>query len=85
MTHHTHLEDKLGGDDKFRAWKYIISSILEENDLDQYITQEVPEPEGYEDKATHKKNLDKSKRIIVDYIKDHLIPHVSSFKIEGII
>ena len=48
--------------------------------MDQYITGEVPKPEGDEAKATHKKNLVKSKRIIVYSIKDHLIPHVSSFK-----
>ena len=48
--------------------------------MDQYITEEVPEPEGDEAKATHKKNLAKAKRIIVDSIKDHLIPNVSSFK-----
>ena len=30
---------------------------------------------------TYNKNLVKAKRIIVYYIKDHLIPHVSSFKI----
>ena len=80
MTHHTQLEDKLGGVANFRAWKYIISLILEENDLDQYINGKFPQPEGYEVKATHKKNLVKSKRIIADSIKDHLIPHVSSFK-----
>ena len=80
MTHHTQLEDKLGGADNFLAWKYQISLILEENDLDQYISKEVPEQEGDEAKATHKKNLVKAKRIIADSIKDHLIPHVSSFK-----
>ena len=47
--------------------------ILEENDLDQYINGEVPEPEGDKAKATHKKNLAKAKRIIAYFIKDHLI------------
>ena len=80
MTHHSHLEDKLGGAYKFWAWKYIISLILVENDLDQYINGEVLEPVGDEAKDTHKKNLVKAKRIIADSIKDHLIPHMSSFK-----
>ena len=31
-------------------------------------------------KALHKKNLVKAKKIIVDSIKDHLIPQVSSLK-----
>jgi hypothetical protein len=52
--------------------------ILEENDLEDSVKEEVPEP--YEDaaKEKYKKNLVKAKRIIVDSIKDHLIPHVSS-------
>ena len=41
---------------------------------------EFAEPEGDEDKAKYKRNLVKAKRIIVDSIKDHLIPHVSSSK-----
>ena len=77
ITHHTQLEDKLGGANNFQAWKYRISLILEENDLDQYITEEVPEPEGDEAKYTHKRSMSKAKRIIADSIKDH--PHVSSF------
>ena len=54
--------------------------ILEENDLDQYISEEAIELEGYEAKVTHKNILVKPKRIIADSIKDHLIPHVSSLK-----
>ena len=80
MTHHTQLEENLGGVDNFRAWKYRISLILEEIDLDQYINGEVPKPEGDEAKATHKNNLAKSKRIIAYSIKNHFVPDVSSFK-----
>ena len=71
---------KIEGADNFRAWKYRISLILEENDLDNYVIEEVPEPEGEEAKATHKKNTIRAKRVIADSIKDHLIPHVSSLK-----
>ena len=80
MTRHTHLEEKLAGVDKFQVWKYIISMILEENDLDKFITQEFPEPEGDEAKVSHKRSMTKAKRIIAYSIKDHLISHVSSFK-----
>ena len=80
MSRHTQLEDKLGGDDNFQAWKYRISLILEENYLDQYMIGEVAELEVDEAKATDKKKLVKSKRIITDSINDHIIPHVSSFK-----
>ena len=48
--------------------------------MDSYINEEVLVPEGDEAKALHKKNLVMAKRIIVDSIKDRLIPHVSSLK-----
>ena len=80
MSHHTKLDEKLEGADNFRAWKYRISLILEENELDSYINEEVPVPEGDEAKALHNKKLVMDKMIIVDSIKDHLIPHVSFLK-----
>ena len=54
--------------------------VLEENELDSYIHDEVPVLEGDEAKALHKKKLVMEKRIIVDSIKDHFIPKVSSLK-----
>ena len=79
-THHTQLEEKIGEDDNLQAWKYKISLILEENDLDQFIIGDVPELEENEAKAAHKRSMDKAKRIIADSIKHHLIPHVSTLK-----
>ena len=80
MSHHTKLDEKLEGDENFRAWKYRISFVLEENELDSYIHEEVLVPEGDEAKDLHKKKMVMVKRIIADSIKDHLIPHVSSLK-----
>ena len=40
------------------------------NELDTYISGEVPVPKGDEAKSLHKKNLVKAKRIIADSIKD---------------
>ena len=70
MSHHTKLE----GANNFRSWKYRISLVLEENELDSYISGEVPVPKGDEAKALHKKKLVMEKRIISDSMKDHLIP-----------
>jgi hypothetical protein len=53
---------------------------LEENDLSDYVIEEVAEPEEEEAKGKYRKNLIRAKRIIVDSIQDHLIPHVSSLK-----
>ena len=51
---------------------------MEENELDSYINEEVLVLERDEAKELHKNNLVMEKRIIVDSIKDHLIPQVSS-------
>ena len=80
MSHHTKLDEKLEVADNFRAWKYRISLVLEENELDSYIHEEVPVLEGDEAKALHKKKLVMEKRIISYSIKYHLIPKVSSLK-----
>ena len=76
MLSHTKLE----GADNFWAWKYRISLILEDNDLDKYVTKEFPKLEGEEAKATYKKNMIRANMIISDSIKDHLIPYVSSLE-----
>ena len=74
MSHHTKLDEKLERADNFRASKYKISLVLEENELDSYIHEEVLVPEGDEAKALHKKKLVMEKSIIADSIKDHHIP-----------
>ena len=80
MSHHTKIDENIEGATKFLAWKYRISLVLEENELDSYISEEVLVPQGNEDKALYKKKLVMAKRIIVDSIKDHIIPHVSYLK-----
>ena len=74
MSHHTKLDENIEGADNFQAWKYRISLVLEENELDSYINEEILVLEGDEAKALHKKKLVMEKRIIADSIKDHLIP-----------
>lgn len=80
MTSNTKLDEKLEGVDNFRAWKYRVMLILEENDLEIFIEEEVAELEGDETKEKYKKNMVKAKRIIANSIKDHLIPRISSLK-----
>ena len=78
MATSTKLEDKLEGIKNFWAWKYRIGLILRENVLGKYIKGEVAEPEEDEAKEKRKKDLIRAMRIIVDSIKGHLIPKVSS-------
>ena len=78
MTPSTKLEDRLEGIENFRAWKYRIGLILQENDLYKYVKEEVTEPEEAKSKEKHIKDMIRAQRIIVDSIKDHLISQVSS-------
>ena len=48
MSHHTKLDENLEGANNFRAWKYRIYLVLEENELESYINDEVPILEGDE-------------------------------------
>ena len=80
MSASTKLVDKMEGVENFRAWKYRIGLILEENDLARFVKEEVPEPVDAGDKAKHQKDTIRAKRIIANSIKDHFIPYVSSKK-----
>jgi hypothetical protein len=80
MSASTKLVDKLEGVENFCVWKYRIGLILEENDLARFIKEDVPKPANAAAKAKHQKDTIRAKRIIVDSIKDHLIPQVSSKK-----
>ena len=74
MAPRTKLEDKLEGIENFLAWKYMIGIILRENGLEKYIKDEFADPMEVEAKEKHEQDLIKAMRIIVDSIKDHLIP-----------
>ena len=78
MTNNTNLDENLEGAKNFRAWKYRIMLILEDNDLEGFIKKEVAKQKGDEEKEKHKKDVIKDKWIIADSIKDRLIPRVSS-------
>jgi hypothetical protein len=79
MTTETKTDEKLDGDDNFRAWKYRVTLLLEEHELDKFVIEEVQEPQGDEAKAKYKEDMVRAKRIIAKSIKDHLIHHISSF------
>jgi hypothetical protein len=74
------IEDRLEGATNFRAWKARILLLLEENDLKEYVESVVPSPNDPHELATHKKKEVKAKRVLLDSVKDHLIPHISKKK-----
>ena len=80
MTNNTKLDENIEGAKKFRAWKYEIMLILQENDLDKFVKEEVKEPKEVEAKTKHKKDMIIDKRIVSDSIKENLIPQISSME-----
>ena len=74
------VEDRLDGATNFKSWKNRILFILDENEIQNYIKQNVSKPESAEEKARHKKSEAKAKRILIDSVKDHLIPHIAELK-----
>ena len=78
MTKSTKLDENIEGAENFKAWKYRIMLIQEENDQEGFIKEEVAEPEEDEAKEKYNKDMIKDERIIADSIKDNLIPQVSS-------
>jgi hypothetical protein len=69
------IEDWLEGATNFRAWKVRVLLLLEENDLKDYVEGEVVAPTDPQKWTTHKKKEVKAKRVLLESVKDHLIPH----------
>jgi hypothetical protein len=80
MATNMRVEDKLEGSRNFKCMKHRLQMILDENDLLEHVTVGVPELDEEEKKTKHKKNEKKSKRIVSDSVKDHLIPHISKLQ-----
>ena len=54
--------------------------ILEENDLLNLVNQKVAEPNVEEDKSRWQKSDARARRILVDSVRNHLVPQISQKK-----
>jgi putative lipoic acid-binding regulatory protein len=87
MTYSMKSENKLDGAFNFRAWKTRIDLILAKNKVLDIVKGKIVEPEFEEGKEKEPQNvavMEKFKdrdinamSIVVDSIKDHLIPYIS--------
>ena len=73
-------EDRLEGSSNFNNWKARIIAILEEHDLDQYVTTEVVEPTSTARRASFKRNQGKARRILYDSMKENIMPIITPLK-----
>lgn len=71
------IEDRLDGSTNFKSWNTRILFILEHNEIEDNVKIVIHEPTDNEGKSKHKKNEAKAKRILVNSVKYHLIPHIA--------
>ena len=71
-------EDRLEGASNFNVWKLRIMTILQEHDLEHYVTVVMEEPTSNAGRAAFKKSQTKAKRIIFDSVKDSIMPAMAS-------
>jgi tryptophan 2,3-dioxygenase len=70
------FEDRLDGASNFLSWKARVTLLLKEHDLWEIMERVVPPLIDATQLAPHEKKGIKAQRVIMDAMKDHLIPHV---------
>lgn len=70
------VEDRLDGGGNWTSWRATIVSLLEEYELWEIVETAVVVPTDLVSLVEFKKKNIKAKRIILDSVKDHIIPHV---------
>jgi hypothetical protein len=74
------FEDRLEGASNFCPWRERIGLVLEENGLWECVEGNIAAPTDPVQQVAHNKKDMKARRIIVDGVKDHIIPHLSGKK-----
>jgi hypothetical protein len=65
----------LDGESNFLSWKERVTLSLKEYDLWELVDKTVTPPKNMESLDAHNKKEIKSKRVLLDSMQDHLIPH----------
>lgn len=76
MAYGLRVEDRLDGQVNFGAWKEIIIIVFEEDEVWDIVEKTITIPTDAAQLAEYKKKNARAKRLILDGIKDHVIPHV---------
>ena len=75
------IEDSLDGDGNFSPWKARIVLVLQDSELWDIVNNTTTNPMTVPADAVARDTFDKrdikAKRILLDAIKDHVIPHIS--------
>jgi hypothetical protein len=71
------VEDRLHGAQNFPTWKERMTMALDVNDALEHTRDNAAAPTDVAQLAIWKKGEAKAKSIILDGVKDHVIPHLS--------
>jgi hypothetical protein len=77
MTMSLMVEDRLQGAQNYPTWKERMTTILEVNDVSEHVSDKATTPIGATELVMWKKGEAKAKSLILDGIKDHVVPHLS--------
>jgi hypothetical protein len=80
MTSSIRFEDRLEGISNYLQWKIRINSVLKENKLWPFANTVIAVPTDPATLDVHEVNEAKTQRIILDGVRDHLIPHLAEKK-----
>ena len=74
--------NKLVGSTNFLAWNKRIELVHTENEVMEYVLGEfiVPDKEKNQELAKYKKKEVRAQRILIESIKDHLVPFINDLK-----
>ena len=73
-------QDRLDGLSNFSVWKARILIVLEAYNLRDHVEQNLATPTDADLLRKHKEAFGHAKRLIMDGIKDHIVPHVAEKK-----
>ena len=71
------IEDHLDGASNYGSWKPRVLLYLEENEVKDFSLKTVPVSDDANQLATWRKNDVKVRKILMDYVKNHLVLHLS--------
>ena len=71
-------QDRLEGASNYFIWKSRIEFLLDEHDLKALIDSAVVEPLDAVNLRQFKKNMARAKRLILDGVKDYIVPHIAA-------
>jgi len=73
-------EEKLFGSADFNSWKARLTTILDENDLDDFVLNVTEGPATNSGRLAYKRKQGKARRVIYDSIIEELMPNITSLK-----